>query len=156
MKKPPSRHIRMNRWWNKRRLEDKEFEGKSPEQIENEAAAHMSMINAPIIEAVRKGEITHAEATRQMYHNLIKSLQEMIKENEEDIDTQLHWGLTDTRKPELLEQQRIWMEKQRRENPAILGLQSQIDEWKQEITKAEQEIEKTYSLEAGGGEGEKE
>jgi hypothetical protein len=144
----PSRHKRIERWHAKRRYEDKELEeGISPEQIGDRASAHMDMVLAPIHEAARKGEITHLEAIRRTMHEQIKTLQEVIKENEEDIDMLLHLGRTETCNPKLLEKQRIWMEEQRREDPVIQELQAQIEEWKKWIADAEQKIQETYSLE---------
>lgn len=140
------RRKKIQRWHAKIHHEAEEDEGLSPEQIQDRAEAQMLMVLAPILEAFRRGEITHPEAARRIAHESIKSLQELIKEDEEDIDALLHFGRPETRNPELLERQRISIEKQRREDPVIQKLQAHIDELKQEITKAEQRIQGTYSL----------
>lgn len=80
------------------------------------------------------------EARRQVLHIGIKSLQETIKEKEEKIDVLLVWGRPNHKDPELIEKQRMDMERRRREDPVIINLQSQIDECKKAIAKMEEDL----------------
>lgn len=147
------RRKRVQNWFKKGLYESKEFEGKSPEEIEDRAETQMDMVIAPIKEAYRRGEISPYEAIRRIKHEEIKFWQENLKEAEEDIWHLLNFGLPDTKNPKLIEKQHAAMEKQRREDPTIQKLQSQIEEYKKEIIKSKQDIQKTYSQEAGKEEG---
>jgi hypothetical protein len=135
-----TRRKRIQRHFDKIGYEDKEFEGKSDEQIEDEAQAHMDMIIAPINEAYRRGEISPYEAIRRIRHESIKLLQEEIKDMEEDIWYLLHFGISDSKNPKVVERQRLVMEKRRREDPVIQNLQREIEKWKKEIEKQEEEL----------------
>ncbi len=100
----------------------------------------MYMVLAPIQEAYERGEISAEEAKRQIYHISIKSLQELIKESEEEIDVLLVWGRADSKDPKEIERQKRDKERQRREDPVIIKLQAQIDEWKKMIADMEEEL----------------
>jgi hypothetical protein len=100
----------------------------------------MYMVLAPIQEAYERGEISAEEAKRQIYHISIKSLQELIKESEEEIDVLLVWGRADSKDPKEIERQKRDKERQSREDPVILKLQTQIDEWKKMIADMEEEL----------------
>jgi hypothetical protein len=145
------RRKRIENWFKKSLYEAKEFEGTSDEEIQDRAEAQMDMVIAPINEAYRRGEISPYEAIRRIKHEEIKLWQEYIKEAEEDIWHLLNFGRSDTKNPKLVEKQHAVMEKQRREDPTIQKLLRQIEEYKKEVVKSEQDIQKTYSQEAGEG-----
>jgi hypothetical protein len=138
--KRSSNHEKALRWFKKHQYESKESAGKSGEQIEKDAEMQMYMVLAPIQEAYERGEISAEEAKRQIYHISIKSLQELIRESEEEIDVLLVWGRADSKDPKVIERQKRDKERQRREDPVIIKLQAQIDEWKKMIADMEEEL----------------
>ena len=98
------------------------------------------MVLAPIDEAYRKGEISLEEARLQIYHIGIKSLQEHIKEAEEEIDAHLVWARADSKDPKIIERQKNDMERMKREDPVIIKLQQGIDAYKKQMIELEQEL----------------
>lgn len=136
-----SNHEKALRWFKKHQYESKEFGGKSGEQVQDEdAQMHMNMVLAPIDEAYRRGEISLEEARLQIFHIGIKSLQERIKEAEQEIDALLVWGRADSKDPKIIERQKKDMERMKREDPVIIKLQQRIDAYKKEMIDMEQEL----------------
>jgi hypothetical protein len=135
-----SNHEKALRWLKKHSYRSKELVGKSGEQIQDDPQAHMDMVIAPIDEAYRRGEISLEEARLQIYHIAIESLQERIKEAEEEIDALLVWGRADSKDPKIIERQKKDVERMKREDPVIIKLEQRIDEYKNEMIDMEQEL----------------
>jgi hypothetical protein len=128
------------RWFKKHQYESRELGGKSDEQTRDNERMNLEMVLAPIDEAYRRGEISFEQARLEIYHTSIKYLHEHIKEKEEKIDALSVWGLADSKDPKIVERQKKYMERMRREDPVIIKLQQEIDADKKKMIDMEQEL----------------